>query len=300
MSDPVLAFVLIALFFAAMAAARFFKAVDSGFARAARTPVMAGVIAGIVLLFASEMPALQAALTGLLMTLSAVWVRHTGDESEAADGMILGALTGAAAAIPLALSGAHELRTFSQVVLSGTIAGYGITFAAFHVADRSRQIIIDAITGVFAMVAAFAPMIIAESGVSDRNTAFVAAAAVPLAAVVIVFKQWPDVRAELAHEAALGFISDADVEPTAHPVRRFGRGGWTDANAHREFVRLASRIALRKRQQRNRADEMARLYQIEIIKLRMQLQGMAAIDRDARARRDETEGGHLPSDKMPA
>lgn len=297
MSDPVLAFVLIALFFAALAAVRFFKTVDSGFGRAAKTPVIAGVIAGAILLLVREIPLLHAALAGVLMTAAAVWVRHTGDESEAADGMIVGALTGAAAAIPLAFSGAHELRGFSETVLAGTIAGYGITFAAFHVADRSRQLIIDAITGFFAIVAAYAPVVIDYTVVSERAIAITAAVAVPLAAIVIVFLQWSDVRTELAEEASHGFIAPADVETTAHPLRKFGRGDWFDRSAHREFVRLASRIALRKRQQRNRADDRARLYELEIIKLRMQLQQMATIDRETRA---HAESRDLPSDKMRA
>ena len=44
-------------------------------------------------------------------------------------------------------------------------------------------------------------------------------------------------------------------------------------------MRLANRIALRKRQQRDRTDDEARLYQLEIIKLRMQIQEMSRIDR---------------------
>ena len=56
-----------------------------------------------------------------------------------------------------------------------------------------------------------------------------------------------------------------------------------DAAAHREFVRIANRLALRKRQQRARSEEMARLYQLEIIKLRMQLQEMTRIDARSRA-----------------
>lgn len=296
MSDPVLAFVLIALFFAAMAAVRFFKTLDPRFAPAARTPVIAGVIAGALLLAVNDFAVLQAVAAGLLMTIAAVWVRHTGDESEAADGMILGTLTGAAAAIPLAFSGAHELRGFSETVLSGTVAGYGITFAAFHVADRSRQLMIDAVTAFAAIIAGGVPLI-AGSAASGGATAVVIAVAIPIAAVSIVFRQWGDVRAELAHEAALGFISPADVESTAHPLKRFGDGGWIDAGAHREFVRLASKLALRKRQQRSRPDDTARLYQLEIIKLRMQLQQMTSIDRDARA---HAADGDQPSDKMQA
>src|ERR671938_191992 len=67
-----------------------------------------------------------------------------------------------------------------------------------------------------------------------------------------------------------------------HFFKRLGAAGWSDKQAHREFVRLANRIALRKRQQRDRTDEMARLYQLEIIKLRMQIQEMSRIDHHAR------------------
>src|SRR5437763_1573425 len=81
-----------------------------------------------------------------------------------------------------------------------------------------------------------------------------AAAAVPLFILIIVFHQWADIRAELRHEASLGFMTDADVRPTAHPLLRLGSGGWADKHAHREFVRLANKIALRKRQQRDRTD----------------------------------------------
>ncbi|MBK5259695.1 MAG: hypothetical protein JJE51_08880 [Thermoanaerobaculia bacterium] len=50
------------------------------------------------------------------------------------------------------------------------------------------------------------------------------------------------------------------------------------------FVRVANLIALRKRQQRSRSEAMARLYQLEIIKLRTQLQEMSRIDRLSAAR----------------
>lgn len=301
MSDPVLTFILLACFFAVMAAARFFKTIDRGFAQAAQTPVTAGVISGVVLLFALRLSAIQPLLAGLVMTFAAVFVRHTGDESEAADGMILGSLTGVAAAIPLAIfAGASELRLFAQLVLAGSVAGYGITYAAFHVADRTRQLVTDAVTGIAAIVVAYVPTVIDRRIVSDRDLAITAAAAIPLITIGIVFKQWPDVRAELAHESALGFVRDEDVATTAHPLRRLGRGGWMDAGAHREFVRLASKIALRKRQQRNRGDEMARLYQLEIIKLRMQLQEMAKIDQAARSAAADAAAADHSSDKMRA
>ena len=105
----------------------------------------------------------------------------------------------------------------------------------------------------------------------------------PLLVVATVFKQWPAVRAELRHEAVLGVMDEEDVHPAAHPIRRLGRAGWHDAGAHREFVRIANKIALRKRQQRGHPDEVARPYQLEVIKLRMELQNMTRIDRMMRA-----------------
>ena len=50
----------------------------------------------------------------------------------------------------------------------------------------------------------------------------------------------------------------------------------TTPKRHRDFVRIANKIALRKRQQRTRTEEIARLYQLEVIKLRMQMQEMSA------------------------
>lgn len=274
MTDPVLTFIILALFFLAIAFARWFKTLDTGFGRAATTPMITGVACGVVLLFLHH-----AVVTGVLLTLATIYVRHTGDESEAPEGMLLGALLGASAAIPLAFSGDAELLKFAEVVIAGTVAGYGITFAAFHAGDRVKQLVLDVLTAAAAVGGATLPSFVARSGMSDRRIAITVAAAIPLLSMLTVFIQWRQVRAELAHESALGFIDPRDIRTTAHPVLRFGRGGWTDAHAHREFVRLANRIALRKRQQRGRTEAVARLYQLEIIKLRMQLQEMARIDK---------------------
>jgi len=118
---------------------------------------------------------------------------------------------------------------------------------------------------------------LADSPFDDEKTAGILEdhfAAVPRR-IAFALERWP----ELAHEAAIGVIDADEVRTTAHPILRFTRAGWSDAAAHREFVRLANRIALRKRQQRNRPDDTARLYQLEIIKLRMQLKEMANIER---------------------
>lgn len=288
MTDSVLTLVLLFSFIAVVALVRFFKTLDPDFWRAARTPFIAGLVAGVILRFADG-----AVATGLVLTAAALYVRLTGDESEPTDGMMVGSVMGAAAALPLLFGGGDELLHLAETILSGAVAGYGITFAAFHANDRLRQFLLDVVTAAAAVGAAFLPRL---SAMPPRNAAYAVTAAVPLLVIVTVLAQWRDVRAELSHEAALGFIDETDVRRTAHPILRLGRGGWRDRHAHRQFVRIANRIALRKRQQRNRSEEVARLYQLEIIKLRMQLQEMNRIDLHARR---EAAGDELASDTMP-
>ena len=283
MSDPVLALLLTASFFAALTAASWFRTLDAALWREARVPLIAGAIAGGALHFVPNAIAI-----GVVLTLAALYVRLMGRESEPADGMILGAMTGGAAAIPLTILQADRaLLHLSSCILAGAIAGYGITFGLTHVRDKLRQLAIDAVTAAIAVGAAALPAMLVQARVSQRHIAIAAVAFVPLLVIATVFRQWPAVRDELRHEAALGVIDDADVHAAAHPFRRLGRAGWHDAGAHREFVRLANKIALRKRQQRGRSAEIARLYQLEVIKLRMELQNMTRIDRAMRSGREE-------------
>ena len=289
MSEPVLALILLLSFFVAIAIVRFFKTLDNDFWHASATPVIAGGAAGVLIRFINFGPSLRPLIVGTAVTLAALYSRLTGEESEPADGMLLGAASGAAASIALVINTDWELQAFATCIVAGAVAGYGITFAAFHVADKMKQLLLDVVTAIIAVAAAHIPWALGRAGVSDKRIAIWTAGIIPLLAVITVFKQWPDIRAELRHEASLGFIEDGDVRPTAHPFLRLGRGRWHDPEAHREFVRVANRIALRKRQQRNRPDEMARLYQLEIIKLRMQLQHMSRIDAALREDRDRDE-----------
>jgi len=276
MSDPVLCIVVYAVFLAAMAAAHFFKTLDNDLGTAWRTALAMGIAVAVVLFL---IRALYPVVGGIALTIAALYVRHTGRETEAVDGMIVGSVMGATAAIPFVMTSIHEAGIIASLMLAGAVAGYGITFAVFHVADKRKQIPFDVATAAAAIVAAWLPSLVTRYGIRERHILLVVATALPLIVVGAVFQQWPDVRAELRHEASLGFMNDRDVRATAHPLLRLGRGGWTDRRAHREFVRLANRIALRKRQQRERSDDVARLYQIEIIKLRMQIQEMSRIDR---------------------
>ena len=283
MSDPVLALILIIVFASVLALVRYFKTLDPNFAAAARKPVLSGIISGVILRALDVDGASRIIATGIILTMAALYARLTGEESEPSDGMLLGALSGAAAAIPLVIDGGDPLRVIAECVLAGAAAGFGITFAVLHVADKVRQLAWDVVAAAAAVGAAWIPELAARFGADDRRIAMAATALVPVITVATVLKQWPDIRAELRHEASLGFIDDGDVRSTAHPFLRLGRGSWASPGAHRQFVRLATQIALRKRQQRNRPEEMARLYQLEIIKLRMQLQEMSRIDARSRA-----------------
>ena len=282
MSDPVLALILIASFLVAAAAVRFFETLDSRFVPAAATPFIAGLVAGVVIRF-FETSAARAILTGI--------------ESEPVDGMLLGGVSGVAAALPLILGRVDAPLALAECLLAGSVAGFGITYALEHVADKRRQLAFDSATAAAAIAVAWLPHVAEQSGIAPRITATVATCAIPLIVIVTVFRQWPDLRAELRHEASLGFIDDSDVRTTAHPLLRLGSGGWADSSAHREFVRLANRVALRKRQQRDRTEEVARLYQLEIIKLRMQIQEMGRIDHAARRRKASDD---VPSDTITA
>ena len=168
-----------------------------------------------------------------------------------------------------------------QLAVAGSVAGFGITFGTFHAADRGRQLMLDGVTGIAAVGAAALPALLGRAGVPEREIAIAVAVAIPLVAVASVFVQSGAIRSELHGESTLGFIDPDDVAPTAHPLRRFGRCGWNDPAAHRAFVRVARRIALRKRQLRGRPESIARLYQLEVIKLRMHLQEMTRIGRHA-------------------
>jgi hypothetical protein len=286
-TDPVLALVLIVAAVAAVMTVRFFKTLDSDL-DVWMTPILAGVASGVILrLLGTSAPFAIA----IVLTLAALYVRLTGRESEPIDGMLLGTASGAAAAIALVIHSETECRTLAECLLAGAVTGYGTTFASFHVTDKLRQLIIDIVTAIAAVGVAYLPHVVRN----DRVSVIAAVIIIPLIAVITVFRQWADVRAELSHEASLGFINDSDVRRTAHPLLRLGSGGWADRRAHREFVRLANKVALRKRQQRNRPDDVARLYQVEIIKLRMQIQEMSRIDRDVVS---ASKSAALPSDTM--
>jgi len=297
MTDSVLALVLIAPFLVVMTMVRFFKTVDGAFLAWARAPIVTGLVAGLGIRFAERGGATDYFVIGVILTVAALYVRRIGDESVTTEGMILGAFIGGAAALPSVIDHGGALLQFAECVMAGTIAGLGITYATRFVKSAGPRLATDAVTALLAVAASAVPALAVRNGISERTAAETVAVVVPLIVIAAIFQQWRDVRGELSHEASLGFIESDQVRSTANPLLRLGRGGWSDPHAHREFVRVATKLALRKRQQRHRPQDVARLYQLEIIKLRMQLQQMVQIDRDVQRRKEDSD--ELPSSAAP-
>jgi hypothetical protein len=297
MTDPLFALIAAVIFLAALGVARWFKLLEGDLWRAWHTAIPAGAVSGILM----RVLGASAISIGATLTLAALYVRLTGEESEPSDGAIFGAATGAIAAATLIALGHGAGTELAQCLLASAVAGFGVTLASLHAGDKLRQLVFDLVTAAVAIAVAAAVSLARQAlpALNDRRSAIIAGTAIPLLIIATVFKQWRDVKAELSHEASLGFLDSADVRPTAHPFVRLGRAGWSDRHAHRAFVRLATQLALRKRQQRHRPEEVARLYQLEIIKLRMQIQEMSHIDR-AVAAAPHSAGDDGPSDTMTA
>jgi hypothetical protein len=278
-SDATLSLVLTIVFITVMAGVRYFKTLEARFWSWARTPLIAGVVSGVVIFrlaaFASSI--LHFLIVASVMVAAMFYVRRTGDEPEPIEGMILGAVTGAAATLA-SLGLDHELRHLSECLLAATISGLGITFGTRHVTDLTKRIVTDVVTFALAVAGAAAPFLAERLGVALRSIALGVAAGIPVVVLVAVFRQWPQLRAELRDEASLGFFEATEVRSVTHPFLRLGRNRWVDHSARREYVRLANKLALRKRQQRGRPEEVARLHQLEIIKIRMLLQELSTVE----------------------
>ncbi|HET7712113.1 MAG TPA: hypothetical protein VFL80_09315 [Thermoanaerobaculia bacterium] len=298
MSDPVLSLVLVLSLPFAVLIARFFRSLETDGWQALRTPLAAGAAAGVALRLLDERASGSMTIAaGVLLTVAAWYARLTGHESDPVDGMLLGSAGGATAALPLAVDSSDPCAAVASCVAAGAVAGYGVTFAALYTASRPKQLLLDLVTAAVAVIAAFVPSYLRSThGVTSPMTAMIIAASVPLLAILAVFVEWPHVRSELREESSHGLMTEEDARLSAHPLLRLGRGGWGNAEAHRQFVRLGNKLARRKRQQRRRNDDLARIYQLEIIKLRMQMQQMHEI---GRASSPATQMAEFSSDRMP-
>ncbi|HWS71188.1 MAG TPA: hypothetical protein VN605_03705, partial [Thermoanaerobaculia bacterium] len=130
MTDSMLTILLIVSFFGAAALVRWFKTLDGGFLGSAQTPMVAGVLAGAIIAAIARLTKSDTAVViGIVVTAAALYVRLTGDESEPIEGMLMGAVLGAAAAVPVIFFAEDDAIHLAECLLAGAVAGFGITFA---------------------------------------------------------------------------------------------------------------------------------------------------------------------------
>src|SRR5437763_16000761 len=97
MAEPLATIVILLAFLVVLALVHFFKTLDADLWHAWRNPVAAGLVIGVALRLVHVAHPIA---FGVLLTIAAVYARHTGRESEAVDGMLIGAALGARAALP--------------------------------------------------------------------------------------------------------------------------------------------------------------------------------------------------------
>jgi len=175
------------VFLFVLAFVRWFKTLDLDVWRAWRTALPVGVVCGLIFRFTGT----NAIVTGLVLTVAAVYVRLTGEESEASDGMIFGAAAGATAGLTLLILGRGAGFELAQCLLVSAVAGFGVTFASQYVGQKLQQFLFDAITAVATVTIAAFPPVVRDNlrSIDDHTAALAAAALIPLLVIVTVFKQ---------------------------------------------------------------------------------------------------------------
>jgi hypothetical protein len=258
-------------------------------------PAIAGGIAAGVAHEFLESHALLHKVTVAAAFVAVAWfvsVRHA--DAAFSDGIFAGAVSGTIAAIIASVASAATQGEIAMFPALGSIAA-AIVFAV-PVASRLTRSALAAVA-VLVTVFIWTPI----GSILESQTPLVVIAVIALAGLVADLARWPAMRRELAEEARLGLIDFADAAVIFHPIRRFRLSQWRDRQARREFVRLATSLAeLRLRQKRMTA-AAARLYQLEILKLRMQVEQMEQVEAAVRSRlaEESRDGDGHASATMP-
>lgn len=267
--------------FALLVGLRYFKKVDWRLLQWTVRSLFTGAIAGGALLFApTDRGEWNAALVGVALTVAAVSLR--GQDSDWCEALLTGCLAGTGAgvaqlAVPVHAHDTEFLRTF----VAGSIAGVGAYLGL--IVWRRWMWPVWILTALLASIASVLPHLPAFFRFDPRSLTLLWAGLITVVVVGVVVRRWPLVVRELREESTLGFFDARDITSVAHPLRRLLPGVWRDETARRRFVERANELAIRKREQRKMTPDAARLYQLEILKLRMEVQEIAKV-RDAMLR----------------
>jgi hypothetical protein len=213
-----------------------------------------------------------------ILFLLASWIRRQDADLDGFDAALAGSITGlVAAAIVLPMSD-QPLNDVARLGAAGPI----VVTAAWFAASRGKSV--AAWLGGAALIAAVATFarVIPPQAAGEIAVAICLGPA--LAAFASVLQMRATIVSELGEETRLGVFDAAEIASVAHPFLRLRFNAWPDAVARRRFVQLATELAIRKRQQRRMSAKAARLYQLEILKLRMELQSVVRVHHSVQAR----------------
>ncbi len=256
-----------------MILAGIFKNLAMQWSASVGAPLMCGALAGLAISWTHARGPFDGAVAATIaLTLSAAWLYRRGFHSEPLEGFMRGAITGIAAAFTGVALSAGDFRNTAPLILAGGTAGVVLTFLRER--WKGRTAIVLAISAV-AAAAVWAAVLAGGTIVEKAHLTLAAAVAPSLIVITGVFLRWPRLRRELDEEARLGLFNEELVRPSANPVLRLFRGGWPDRTLRRRFVTVANELAVRKLQQRNGHPDLARIHQLDVFKLRTQLQDLA-------------------------
>ncbi|MFN2441849.1 MAG: hypothetical protein ABR517_04110 [Thermoanaerobaculia bacterium] len=250
------------------AAARYLKDLDDAIPAWLVRSLLTGMGGGIAAFLIGPWlrPELTAIVPGVLVGTAVILVSRRAGEHDVFDGILTGGVVAVGFGLPLILGAHAPLRVLIALFLSGVVSG---AVAAALIGRSTPAAATQGVTLIAALAAALAGQRVPE--VADPLTVVsTLAALVALTAAGSVFWRSWAVASELREEAALGLLDTTLAARIAHPVRRMIPRGMS-AEANRKVVRLAWALALEKRRQRSLDERQARLRQLEVMKLRMQL-----------------------------
>lgn len=242
-------------------------------------PLITGATAGLALAAAAHFrgPEVLLMVTGSAFTIAALYFARNSMTGEPVDSIGTGTMIAIGSAIPLMAAAALTLDTAAAVVLAAPVALVLVARSYRHAQPVRAGLQFTALAASSA--AAFVPRSVEQLGVRDLHVAIAIGLIAPVTIAATVLQRWPMLINELMDEARLGLFPAEDIARVSHPLRRFSRGGWAEKNAARHFVRISTKLAARKHQQRSMSPDTARLYQLEILKLRMELKNILNVER---------------------
>lgn len=264
--------------------------------------VRRGVLSGAAIAVAASIPTFFAGkelhrnlLVAVAIVISMWVIRAREVDADFTEGMLIGALAGLIGGTAGLITGKGSAAEVTAFAVAGALGGAAI-FAATLRLRRARAAI--ALVTAIALWLALEPLEHAAGRATNPAAPIIAVVTVAAAAAVATVARFPALRRELRAEASLGLLSHSDADAVTHPLKRFRQSHWRDREARRAFVRVATEIAVRKRRQRRMDSATARLYQLEVLKLRMELQEIQQVEA---AVRSASAGSELnaSSDTMP-